>query len=76
MNPAESLKHTKWECKYHVVWMPKYRKKTLYSSSGGKTSQDKVSGREATIFQQSTKMRKQSVSTSRIRKKRTSGLSN
>ena len=30
MNPAESLKHTKWECKYHVVWMPKYRKKSLY----------------------------------------------
>ena len=30
MNPAESLKHTKWECKYHVVWIPKYRKKGLY----------------------------------------------
>lgn len=30
MNPAESLKHTKWECKYHVVWIPKYRKKSLY----------------------------------------------
>ncbi|PPD41213.1 MAG: IS200/IS605 family transposase, partial [Methylobacter sp.] len=30
MNPAESLKHTKWECKYHVVWIPKYRKKTIY----------------------------------------------
>lgn len=31
MNPAESLKHTKWECKCHVVWIPKYRKKTLYT---------------------------------------------
>ncbi len=30
MNPVESLKHTKWECKYHVVWIPKYRKKSLY----------------------------------------------
>jgi putative transposase len=30
MNPSGSLKHTKWECKYHVVWIPKYRKKTLY----------------------------------------------
>ena len=30
MNPTESLKHTKWECKYHVVWIPKYRKKTVY----------------------------------------------
>ena len=26
----ESLKHTKWECKYHVVFIPKYRKKRLY----------------------------------------------
>lgn len=30
MNPAESLKHTRWECKYHIVWIPKYRKKSLY----------------------------------------------
>ena len=22
--------HTKWECKYHIVWIPKYRKKKLY----------------------------------------------
>jgi putative transposase len=27
---VQSLNHTKWECKYHVVWIPKYRKKTLY----------------------------------------------
>lgn len=26
----ESLKHTKWECKCHVVFIPKYRKKRLY----------------------------------------------
>ena len=26
----ESLSHTKWECKYHVVFIPKYRKKKLY----------------------------------------------
>ena len=25
-----SLNHTKWECKYHVVWIPKGRKKVLY----------------------------------------------
>jgi putative transposase len=25
-----SLKHAVWECKYHIVWIPKYRKKTLY----------------------------------------------
>ena len=26
----ESLSHTKWECKYHVVFIPKARRKTLY----------------------------------------------
>lgn len=30
MKDIGSLSHTKWECKYHVVFMPKYRK-TLYS---------------------------------------------
>jgi len=25
-----SLNHTKWECKYHLVWIPKCRKKVLY----------------------------------------------
>ena len=26
----ETLSHTKWECKYHVVFIPKYRRKALY----------------------------------------------
>ena len=30
MNDKQSLRHTVWECKYHVVWIPKYRRKTLY----------------------------------------------
>ena len=30
MNDEESLNHTKWDCKYHVVFIPKCRKKTLY----------------------------------------------
>ena len=30
MECYESLHHTKWECKYHVVWIPKCRKKVLY----------------------------------------------
>ncbi len=30
MNDPQSLAHTKWECKYHVVWIPKYRKKKLF----------------------------------------------
>jgi putative transposase len=30
MERYESLHHTKWECKYHLVWIPKCRKKVLY----------------------------------------------
>jgi len=30
MDDAESLSHTRWECKYHVVFIPKYRRKALY----------------------------------------------
>ena len=26
----ESLSHTKWDCKYHIVFIPKCRRKTLY----------------------------------------------
>ena len=31
MNDTESLCHTKWDCKYHIVFIPKYRKKSLYA---------------------------------------------
>jgi putative transposase len=30
MNTSQSLSHSKWDCKYHIVWIPKYRRKTLY----------------------------------------------
>ena len=30
MDKIESLNHTKWECKYHIVFIPKCRRKTLY----------------------------------------------
>ena len=26
----DSLSHTVWECKYHVVWVPKRRRKVIY----------------------------------------------
>jgi putative transposase len=32
VNDVESLSHTKWECKYHIVFIPKYRKKALYGA--------------------------------------------
>ena len=30
MDESRSLNHTKWECKYHVVFIPKCRRKVLY----------------------------------------------
>ena len=29
-NTANSLSHTKWNCKYHIVFAPKYRRKVFY----------------------------------------------
>ena len=26
----DSLSHTRWKCEYHIVWIPKYRRKALY----------------------------------------------
>ena len=28
--PWKSLAHSRWECKYHVVFIPKYRRKSVY----------------------------------------------
>ena len=28
---AESLAHTKWMCKYHIVFTPKYHRKIIYN---------------------------------------------
>ncbi len=33
---VESLAHTKWECKYHIVFTPKYRRQIIY----GKIKED------------------------------------
>ena len=33
---TSSLAHTKWECKYHIVFAPKYRRKIIF----GKIRQD------------------------------------
>src|SRR6516165_12624969 len=30
MEDYRSLSHTKWQCKYHIVFIPKYRKRRLY----------------------------------------------
>ena len=30
MDELQSLSHTTWESKFHIVWIPKYRRKVLY----------------------------------------------
>ena len=30
MDDTKSLAHTKWNCKYHIVFAPKYRRKIIY----------------------------------------------
>ena len=30
MEDYQSLSHTKWQCKYHVIFIPKYRRKKLF----------------------------------------------
>lgn len=30
MSGIQSLGHTKWNCKYHVVFTPKYRRQVFY----------------------------------------------
>ena len=30
MDEFQSLSHTRWDCKYHVVFIPKCRRKTIY----------------------------------------------
>ena len=32
MRSIDSLSHTRWECKYHVVFIPKYRKRAIYGA--------------------------------------------
>ena len=54
MEDVRNLNHTKWECKYHVVWIPKYRKKTLYVQLRrylGETFRDLAQQRECDILE-------------------------
>ena len=38
MDKFESLSHTAWDCKYHVVFIPKCRRRTLYKQLRRKRS--------------------------------------
>ena len=50
MDEYESLSHTKWECKYHVVFIPKCRRKRCTrdcESTSGRYFGDWLSRRRA-----------------------------
>jgi len=54
MNDASSLNHTRWECKYHIIWIPKYRKKTLFGQLRqyfGQVFRDLARNRESEVIE-------------------------
>ena len=54
MEDVETLTHAKWECKYHVVWIPKCRKKTLYGELRkhlGETFRDLAVQKECNVIE-------------------------
>jgi putative transposase len=54
VDDKQSLSHTRWECKYHLVWIPKYRKKELYGELRrylGASFRDLASQKESEILE-------------------------
>ena len=54
MEDVQSLSHAVWECKYHVVWIPKYRRKTLYAELRrhlGEVFQELAQQRESKVLE-------------------------
>ena len=54
MDNVASLNHSCWECKYHVVWIPKYRKKMLYGQLRkylGQVFKELASSRESEVLE-------------------------
>lgn len=36
----KSLSHTRWNCQYHIIFIPKYRKKVMYGESKSRYGRD------------------------------------
>ncbi len=36
MDDVNSLSHSKWRCKYHIVFVPKYRRQLIFQSNSRK----------------------------------------
>ena len=54
MNNDLSLTHSRWECKYHVVWIPKYRRKMIYGQLRkylGQVFKDLAHSRESEVIE-------------------------
>ena len=54
MNDIESLSHSVWDCKYHIVWIPKCRRKVLYGRTRrelGKVFHELARQRESKIHE-------------------------
>jgi hypothetical protein len=45
MNDYETLNHTTWDCKYHIVFIPKRRRKVLYQELRGISGKSSVNSR-------------------------------
>ena len=84
MKDWQSQAHVRWDCKYHVVILPKYRKKRNFKSNRRKIGvpfgstvrlsvllahcSGEVFGREATVSVLSALMKRRFVSTFRNKK--------
>jgi len=54
LNDIESLSHSVWDCKYHIVWIPKCRRKVLYGRTRrelGKVFHELARQRESKIHE-------------------------
>ena len=54
MKNVHSLNHSRWECKYHITWIPKYRKKQIFGQLRqylGTVLKDLAKDRESEILE-------------------------
>jgi len=54
MNDVKTLSHTTWNCKYHIVFAPKYRRKVFYGEKHyeiGKILRELYGWKEITIIE-------------------------
>ena len=54
MSDLNRLTHSVWECKYHIIWIPKYRRRKLYGGIAkdlGKIFHELAGQRESKIVE-------------------------